>query len=153
MQALTHSFEEVRLIYRNKVKAENRPKISEARDAYNIFLQIWDHDQINLVEEGKLLLLDHKMRLMSVANIGMGGMTSVIIDLRMIFSIALKRRSNNIILAHNHPSGGLEPSTADLTLTRRVRDAGELLNIHLQDHLIVTDAGFHAIISEGRNFF
>ena len=145
---LISQFEEVRLVYRNKTRAHDRPKVNCASKAFDIFHQIWDKDQIGLVEECKLLLLDRQLRLMSLANISYGGMTEAIIDPRMVFAIALKRRAHNIILAHNHPTGSLQPSEADKALTRRITFLGEMMRIQLGDHLIVTREGYRSIVSD-----
>lgn len=105
--------------------------------------------QINLVEECKALFLDRGNRLMSIADISKGGMSEAIIDPRIVFTIALKRRSHNIILAHNHPSGNLRPSKSDIELTKRFNMAGDMLRIQLLDHLIITDEGYYSLTDNG----
>ncbi|MDW3210292.1 MAG: JAB domain-containing protein [Reichenbachiella sp.] len=140
--------EEVKLTYRNKLKAHERPKITCAKDAYEIFLESWDQDQIELIEECKAMFLDRQLRLMSIASISKGGLSETTVDLRLVFAIALKRRANSFILAHNHPSGNLKPSKADIHLTEQFYKAGKLLRIDLEDHLIVTNDGFYSILSE-----
>lgn len=137
--------EEVKLTYRNKVKACDRPKISCAEDAYNVFLQSWDQGQIELIEECKAMFLDTQLGVMSIGSISKGGMNATIVDLKLVFAMALKRRANSFILAHNHPSGNLTPSTADINLTTRFRKAGQILSITLDDHLIITKDGFSSI--------
>ena len=102
--------EEVKLIYRNKLKANERPVVRGAEDAYKIFLESWDHDQIDLLEECKAMFLDRQLKVMSISSISKGGFNGTVVDLRLVFAIALKRRANSIILAHNHPSGNLKPS-------------------------------------------
>lgn len=140
--------EEVKLIYRNKTKADQRPEIREARQAHKMFLNIWDLDQIELVEESKALFLDCRKRLMSYASISKGGLSATVVDLRVVFAIALKRRADSIILAHNHPSGHLTPSKADIRLTKEFRKAGELLKIPLLDHLIISREGHYSILHD-----
>lgn len=147
MQELKHQFEEVQLIYHNKTRANDRPKVNCAKKAFNIFRQSWDQGRIALLEECKLLLLDNQLRLMSVANISFGGMTEAIVDPRMIFSIALKRRAHKLILAHNHPSGALFPSNADIKLTDNIKALGRMMRIELEDHLILTSEGYYSIMS------
>ncbi|MEQ9221138.1 MAG: JAB domain-containing protein [Cyclobacteriaceae bacterium] len=147
MNELLTKFEEVRLVYRNKMKVKDRPKVQCANDAFNILYNSWDKDQIDNIEESKLLLLDRQMRLMSLVSLSFGGMTEAIIDPRVVFATALKRRANGIILAHNHPSGNLEPSQADISLTERFKSLGEMMRISLLDHLIVTFDGFRSIVS------
>ena len=147
MKELTE-VEEVKLTYKNKSKACDRPKITCAEDAYRIFLSVWDEDQIELLEESKALFLDKKLGLMSVASISKGGFSETTIDLRLIFAIALKRRASSFILAHNHPSGILTPSRPDIQLTRQFQAAGKIMRIPLEDHLIITKDSFYSIVSE-----
>ena len=149
MGNLNMKFEEVQLVYKNKTKAADRLKVNSPEKAYAVLSSIWDKGLIGLVEEAKLLLLDNQLRLMSTANLSFGGMTSAIVDPRMVFSLALKRRSHKIILAHNHPSGTLSPSRADIGLTKNIAMIGGALNIQLEDHLIITDEGYRSIIDCG----
>lgn len=140
--------EEVKLTYKNKLKARDRPKITSPEDAYKVFIKSWDHDQIELLEECKAMFLDRQLRVMSIASISKGGLSGTVVDLRLVFAMALKRRANSLILAHNHPSGNLRPSHADIDLTKRFCHAGKILQIELEDHLIVTSDGYCSIISE-----
>ena len=145
---LITKFEEVSLVYRNKIKAKDRPLVKSPQDAFKILTENWDMDQINLVEECKILLLDNKLRLMSIAEISKGGLTETIVDPRIVFSIALKRRANRIILAHNHPSNNVNPSKADIKLTKEFIQIGKLLRIEVADHLIVTENDFSSMATE-----
>jgi len=148
MSHLKSQFEEVRLVYKNKVRASERPKIQSPKEAFDVFHKTWDSDTIGLIEEAKVLLLDNQLRLMSLADISKGGMSEAIVDPRVIFSLALKRRSHKIILAHNHPSGILNPSRADIKLTERLSDLGKMMRIDLEDHLIVTQEGYRSIMND-----
>jgi DNA repair protein RadC len=146
---LSKKFEEVKLVYRNKTRASERPKIDCAEGAYKILRAHWDDDQISLVEEAKVMFLDTRFRLMSISTVSKGGLSGTVIDPRIVFAIALKRRSSAIILAHNHPSGNLKPSHADISLTRRFHEAGRLLEITLADHLIISEEGYYSMTNEG----
>jgi len=137
--------EEVQLIFMNKVKAEERPQITCSRDAAAILRNHWNDGQIDLLEEFKILLLDRSNRVMSIAHIATGGITATYVDLRIVFATALKRRANSVILAHNHPSGNLNPSEVDITLTKKFDSAGSLLDIAILDHLILTREGYYSI--------
>lgn len=140
--------EEVKLTYKNKVQANERPKITCAEDAYQAFLKSWDHDQIELIEEFKAMFLDRQLRLMSIASISKGGFSETSVDLRVVFAIALKRRADRIIIAHNHPSGNLKPSQADINLTQQFLKAGKLMRLDVVDQLIVTNQGYYSIVNE-----
>lgn len=148
-KTLSTKFEEVHLIYRNKTKAKDRPSVTSPDKAYNILIQNWNIDQINLLEESKILLLDNSLKLMSIASVSKGGLTGTVVDLRIAFALALKRRASCLILAHNHPSGSLTASESDISLTRKFVEAGKLLNIRLQDHLIITQDSYCSLANEG----
>lgn len=142
-------FEEVQLVYKNRMRADDRPVIKSASDAYRILLASWDITQINLVEECKILLLDRQLRVMSIASISKGGRSETVIDPKIVFSIALKRRADRLILAHNHPSGELRPSIADIKTTEKLMLAGKALSLPLEDHIIVTQDNYCSLVNEG----
>lgn len=81
--------------------------------------------------------------------ISQGGLDGTVADLRIIFAIALKSLSTSIVVAHNHPSGNKKPSAADTKLTKKIKDAGELLDIQLLDHLILVENGYFSFADEG----
>jgi DNA repair protein RadC len=141
--------EEVKLVYRNKTKAADRPKVTNEFDAYKIFRQEWDDDTINLVEEFKVMALDRNLRVMSIATLSKGGMTGTVVDLRLLFMTALLRKCSRIIVGHNHPSGNTTPSKQDINLTIKIKKAGDLLDIPLDDHIIVADDGYCSMTREG----
>jgi len=78
-----------------------------------------------------------------------GGMAGTVVDVKMVYKTALDARAAGIIAVHNHPSGNLQPSQADLDLTKRLRKAGEVLDLTLLDHLIVSERGFYSFADEG----
>jgi DNA repair protein RadC len=79
-----------------------------------------------------------------------GGIASTIVDIRLIFSIALKSASTSIVISHNHPSGTLKPSQQDLALTKRLREGCQIFEIKLVDHLILSPYGnFYSMADEG----
>ena len=146
---LSDKFEEVKLVYYNKVKAADRLKIKTKETAYEALISCWDMGQISLVEEFKLLFLDRSMGLMSYANLAKGGIDAVYLDKRIAFAMALKRRATSIILAHNHPSGNVRPSHADIRMTKDFVQAGQLLGIEVNDHIIVTEDAYYSMCYEG----
>ena len=78
-----------------------------------------------------------------------GGITGTIADVRLILSVALKTLATGLILAHNHPSGNLKPSEADIQLTQKVKDAAKLLDIEVMDHIIISSEGYYSFMDEG----
>lgn len=140
---------EVELIYRNPKKSKDRPHITESSKAYDLFIQTWDQNKIELLEQFKIMLLDRKNSCIGVSNVSSGGMSSCIVDPKVIFATALKAKAMGIILAHNHPSGNLKPSDSDEQLTEKLFLAGKLLEIRVLDHLIVGREGYLSLADEG----
>jgi DNA repair protein RadC len=100
-------------------------------------------------EEFWIIVLNRANKITSSHLISKGGQAGTIADPKIIFNTALENHAASIILAHNHPSGNLKPSQADLDLTRKLRSAGRFLDIPVLDHLIITDHGFLSFADEG----
>jgi DNA repair protein RadC len=132
---------EVQLIYKNKVKASDRKKITCSRDAYEIFIDNWNPEIIEFVEEFKILLMNRSNSVLGILEISKGGISGTVSDLRVIFVAAIKGNASGIICAHNHPSGNLNPSESDTRLTQKLKEAGNLMDIQLLDHLILSTEG------------
>jgi len=111
-------------------------KITRSNDAYQVLHDNWG-DQMGLVEELNILMLNRSNRVLAMCNISKGGISGTVVDLRVVFAMALKGCATSLVLAHNHPSGNLIPSQADIDITRKFRKAGELLDIPVVDHLII----------------
>lgn len=140
---------EVELIYRTKVKASERPKVTEPKDAYQVFKQAWNMDKIDLAEEFLVMLLNRANMVLGIYHASSGGITGTVADARLIFATALKCNAVSIILAHNHPSGNPKPSRADEDLTLKIKQAGDFLDIKVLDHIIITSEGFFSFADEG----
>ena len=145
---LSKKYEEVELVYRNRKKVSDRIRIRDAQEAYDILKENWDFNKINLQEEFKILLLDNRMGLMSISPISKGGLSGTVVDAKIVFATALKRRANRIIMAHNHPSGSLEPSKQDLQLTQTFIRAGNFLQLPIEDHIVITQEGYCSLITD-----
>ncbi|WP_433835670.1 JAB domain-containing protein [Flavobacterium anhuiense] len=140
---------EIELVYRSKVKNSERPHIKSSQDVYHLLNSSWDQDKIDYFEQFKILFLNHSFKVLGLYEMSSGGITGTIVDLRMIFSAALKANATNIMIAHNHPSGNTNPSEADKHMTAKIRQAGELLDIKLLDHLIITSETYYSFADEG----
>ena len=143
------SVSEVELVYRNKVNPLDRPKITTTSMAYDILMQSWDMNKIELVEQFAVLLLDRAKRCLGVSTISCGSVSACIVDPKVVFATALKARASSLILAHNHPSGNLTPSRADEFLTEKLIQGGGILDIPVVDHLIVTPRGYYSFSDDG----
>jgi DNA repair protein RadC len=78
-----------------------------------------------------------------------GGITGTVADPRIILKLALQHNATGLILCHNHPSGGLKPSRADITLTQKIKTGAQLIDIVVNDHIIVSDEGYYSFADEG----
>ncbi|GAB3918777.1 DNA repair protein RadC [Mucilaginibacter boryungensis] len=100
-------------------------------------------------EEFWLLLLSRSCKLIAKELISKGGLSGTIADPKIIFHIALQHQASSIILAHNHPSNNLKPSQDDINLTKKLYNAGKILDINVVDHLIIGDNGYYSFSDEG----
>jgi DNA repair protein RadC len=126
---------EIELSY--KPKAGHHPIIKSSADAYSHLLRFFPSETISLQERFVAGYVNRANRLIGVCNISTGGITGTVADPKLILAIALKSAATGIILAHNHPSGNLKPSVADIELTKRIQSACKFLDIQLLDHIIV----------------
>ena len=141
---------EVSLIYRSKVKASERPQIKCSQNAYRLFMENWDQDTIEHVEEFKLILMNRSNAVLGIMDISKGGISGTVTDIRIILQAAIKANASGIIVCHNHPSGNLNPSESDTKLTRKIKEAGHIMDIQLLDHLILTmDGNYYSFADNG----
>ena len=124
-----------------------RPVIRSSKDIYELF-----HPLLCdlATEEFWVLLLNQGARVIDRVRISRGGLDQTTADVRTILREALLARATQLILVHNHPSGNTQPSPDDARLTQAVRDAARLMNIHVMDHVIVTDSAYYSFNDEGR---
>ncbi len=137
---------EIKLSY-SKNGIENI-KITDSNSAYQIFLDNWDMDTIELQEEFKVLLLNRANIILGIYNLSKGGVSGTMVDSKLLLASAIKANASSIIIAHNHPSGNLKPSECDKRLTKKIKEGAKLLDITLLDHLIVTKDGFYSFIDD-----
>jgi DNA repair protein RadC len=119
--------------------------ILSSKDAYNLMRRhLVDLNH----EEFWIILLGRSSKVLSKELISKGGLSGTVADPKIIFHIALQHQASGIILIHNHPSGNLKPSQLDISLTKRLSEAGRLLDIQVFDHLIIGDAGYYSFGDE-----
>jgi DNA repair protein RadC len=138
MKTLQTNIAEVCLIYKSKVKASERPKVTCSKDAFNLFYEKWNPSTIEHVEEFKILLMNRSNSVLGIMDVSKGGISGCSVDIRVIFQAAIKANASGIIVSHSHPSGNLNPSESDTRLTQKIKDAGNVMEIQLLDHLILT---------------
>ncbi|MDX2135049.1 MAG: DNA repair protein RadC [Saprospiraceae bacterium] len=123
-----------------------RPRVSSSRDAYAAVAPLLTDLHH---EEFWLLLLNKANEITARTRMSSGGSAGTVVDVKMIFKAALDARATAFIAVHNHPSGSLQPSQMDIDLTRRLRKAGEVLDLPMLDHLIVSERGYFSFADEG----
>ena len=140
---------EINITYQPKLKASERLKVCGSGDVYNILINNWDSETLELQEQFKILLLNRANKVLGIYEVSKGGMAGTIADPKLIFSTALKACATSIILSHNHPSGNLKPSQADITLKQKIKHGGDLLDISVLDHVIISSEGYYSFADEG----
>jgi len=140
---------EIQLSYKSKVKASLRPKISSSKDAESILRKYWNDDLLELLEEFKIMLLNRYNKVIGIFTVSQGGIAGTVADPKVIFGCALKAAASGVILAHNHPSGCLQASQADMDLTKKLSAGGKLLDIQILDHIILSTEAYFSFADEG----
>lgn len=140
---------EIEVSYKPLVKLSLLPEVRCSQDVYDLFLSSWDMSKINYVEHFKVMLLNRANKVMGICTLTTGSNTGCIADPRMVFVLALKTNACGVIIAHNHPSGNIIPSQADTELSKKMKEAGKLLDIRVLDHLIITTEEYYSYADEG----
>ena len=100
-------------------------------------------------EEFWVLFLNNSNKVLFKTQLSKGGMTGTMVDIRIVFKIAFEQNATAIILVHNHPSGKLQASDADIQITKKLKNGGQQLDIPVLDHVIVTETGYYSFADEG----
>ncbi len=137
----------IELIHRSRyAEVDKKAVVRSSQEAYQSmypYLSGLDHEQF------WVLFLNHGNRIIETKNFGKGGLTSTVVDQRIILRNALEMNSTALILSHNHPSGNLNPSRSDKELTEKIREGARLLDIKVLDHLILSSEGYFSFADEG----
>ncbi len=151
MKTQQTNISEVRLVYRTKVKASERLQVKCSKDAFDIFMENWDLDSIEHIEEFKLTANEPvQFSIRHYAQYQRVGYLVLLLMLGLIFQGAIKANASGIIVCHNHPSGNLNPSESDTKITHKIKEAGNLMDIQLLDHLILTmDGSYYSFADNG----
>ncbi len=125
--------------------AKAKAQITSSREAYDYIrykLEDLTHEEFWIITLNKIgnVLGEHR--------ISEGGLTITTVDIKKIFKIALADLATSIILFHNHPSGNLNPSESDINLTKKIQESGEILDIHISDHIIIANTGYYSFVDE-----
>jgi DNA repair protein RadC len=139
---------EIKITYETTVKPSEMLKVNCSSEAEKLFRSAW-RQSLELKECFYAMYLNRNNKVLGVLLISEGGLNGTVVDARGIFQAALKANAANVIIAHNHPSGNLNPSDADKQITNKIKEAGQLLDIPVLDHLILSSEGFTSFADEG----
>lgn len=130
---------------RKSSDVEKRTKVTSSKDAYNSISSVLSDLQH---EEFWVIYLNRNNEIIKQENISKGGVSGTVADSKIIFKRAIETLASAIILSHNHPSGNLKPSNADIQLTKKLKEAGTMLDIPVLDHLIIGEKDYFSFVDE-----
>lgn len=131
---------------RKETELVKREKVITSKDVF----EIMKPSMMDLPhEEFWLLMLNRASSVIKKELISRGGVSGTVVDAKIIFKTAVEQYASSIIICHNHPSGNLKPSDADIRLTKNIKEAGKIMEISLLDHLIISEKGFYSFADEG----
>ncbi len=124
---------------------EKKVKIRSSQQAYDVLGPLL----VDLPhEEFWIVCLNRANMVISKEKVSTGGVAGTVVDAKIVFALALRQSASSIIMYHNHPSGQIQPSHQDISLTKKLAAAGDLLDIKVQDHIIVGQEGYYSFIDE-----
>jgi DNA repair protein RadC len=127
----------------------DKPLIRSSGDAFTFFKGFYMSERICLQEQFAAMYLNRANKVLGVTILSIGGMTGTVVDVRLVICVALKCAATSILLCHNHPSGNLQPSRSDIELTNKIKQAADLFDIKLIEHLIITEESYYSFADEG----
>jgi len=141
------SSSEIEIHYKRPLYASMK-HIGKATDAEEVLREFSDANRIDLKECFWVLLLSHSNRLLGISLISVGTTSGVLVGIKEIFQLSLLTNASNVIIAHNHPSGTLKPSSKDIEITEKIKHGLSLLDINLLDHIIITSESFTSFANQ-----
>jgi len=139
---------EIELSYKKHISV-GISKITTSKDVETFIRQILPLEQINYKEHFYVLYLNNSNQILGYQLLSIGGITSTVVDIRILLQGALLVNSVGLILCHNHPSGSTKPSISDRELTHKIEKASQTLDIQLLDHLIITENSYFSFADNG----
>jgi DNA repair protein RadC len=124
-------------------------KITSSKDAADLFRKVWDNDSLLIYESMICIFLNRQNNTIGWFKMSQGGLSGTLMDNRLILATALNCLAQGIIICHNHPSGNLTPSEADTKLTKKLEEAGKIMDINLLDSLILTETDHFSYADNG----
>ena len=141
---------EVKLSYKRRHNPACNVKISDSKAIYRLLLGNWTINTLEHRECFKIALLNQANSVLGIFTASEGGIGETVVDVRIILQAAILGNATGIILAHNHPSGNLQPSWQDDDITRKIKAAAKIHNINVLDHVIVCPKSYYSYSDDGR---
>lgn len=138
---MEHKVNEIQISYLEKLSTLKSLSMTNSKEVAELLFKNWDNQTIGLHETFKVLLLNQSNKVKGIYPLSHGGITGTLVDVRILFAIILKTLSVGIILAHNHPSGQLKASGPDKQLTQKIKQAAQLFDVKVLDHIILAPDG------------
>lgn len=130
-------------------KTEIKPEQTKITCSKDIYGLLHSHLMDLSHEEFWIICLNHAHKVISCEQISKGGFSATVVDAKLVFKTALDKKASSIVLAHNHPSGNLKPSPPDQSLTKKLKQGGQLMDIKVIDHVIYTNNGYFSFADDG----
>lgn len=147
---MTYKVNEIQVSYREKLSTIKSHSITNSQSMAQLLYKHWNKKTIGMHETFTVVLLNNSNKVKGIYPLSQGGITGTLVDLRILFAIVVKTLAVNIILCHNHPAGRLKPSEADRKLTQKIKQAGELFDVRVLDHIILApDGGYYSFSDNG----
>lgn len=146
---LPNDIASVTIGYSHKQKASERTKITNSLDCVRVLREIWNSDNIEFAEDFYVLLLNNANHVLGSYHLASGGQTACIVDIKTVAQVAILGNAKSVILAHNHPSGNITPSSNDREITSRIKSALKMFDISVLDHIILTAESHYSFANEG----
>jgi DNA repair protein RadC len=132
-----------------KTKDEIESVMIKSSDDANKFVRKFYFDDMLIYESVFIVMLNKRLETTGWAKISQGGTSATIIDTKIVAKYAIDSLASHIVICHNHPSGILKPSDHDIQITKKIKEALNVFDIQLLDHIIVTENGYYSFADEG----
>jgi len=141
---------EIKVSYEPTYKVDQRTKITTSQDADDLLRKVWNWDAINFNEEFVAIYLNRANQVLGVYKHSSGTESACLVSIKQLLAVGLKSNASSFIIAHNHPSSNIKPSSQDVELTKKVKAASDVCELKLLDHLIIrSETGYYSFADEG----
>lgn len=127
----------------------NKVKISSSIDINEYIRDIWEEDNIGINESFYVVYLNKANNTVGYKKISEGGLYGTVVDIKLICKYAIESLTASVIICHNHPSGQLNPSVADIRITNKLKESLKLIDVDLLDHIIITEDSYYSLGDNG----